>query len=64
MIFNIFKGLVFLVFFIEIFIGFTLEELEGFINGERTKAEVGCNIMCGYIMRVYMAYALLRGLFM
>lgn len=63
MLTNIFKGLVFFIFFIEIFIGFTLRELERGIQGEITKTEIGWNLVSGYILRIYMAYIMLRGLF-
>lgn len=64
MLSNIFNILVFVVFFIEIFISFTVDTMLNGIEQKRNKVEIGWDLISGYILRTYMAYALLRGLFL
>lgn len=64
MFFNIVKILVFVVFLIEIFACYTLEQLIYGAENNKTKAEVGLTLISGYILRGYMAYALLKGMFL
>ena len=56
--------MIFIVFLIEMFVYFTVGEVLRSKEEGVPDYEIGLNLIAGYLIRIYMTYALIKGLFL